>query len=265
MTEPTSPPGSWSPVEMLLLVVGLVAAAVCTVLWLGATLAIGITGGSPAGLRWSDGLRATRALAERPADPAAAFARLPVGAVPGPWVFWPCVVVAGVLVAGAMLTVRAMWRELRPARHRLGVDVRARFATRRELRPLLIREPVPGRFVIGRWGRWLVATESRRWAPPPSTGWLGLRGRLSGQVRRRRDGDATSIAVIGPTGCGKTSEFAIPGVLDWVGPAILLSVKRDLMDSTIERRRKLGKVRVFDPGGFLRENPNEAAAARSYS
>ncbi len=62
--------------------------------------------------------------------------------------------------------------------------------------------------------------------------------------------------MIGPTGCGKTSEFAIPGVLDWVGPAILLSVKRDLMDTTIERRRELGKVRVFDPGGFLQENPN---------
>ena len=46
----------------------------------------------------------------------------------------------------------------------------------------------PGRFVLGRWGHWLVATESRRWAPPPSKGWPGLRARLSGEVRRRRDG-----------------------------------------------------------------------------
>jgi type IV secretion system protein VirD4 len=46
--------------------------------------------------------------------------------------------------------------------------------------------------------------------------------------------------------------------LDWVGPAILLSVKRDLMDATIVRRRQLGQVRVFDPGGFLTGNEHPA-------
>lgn len=44
----------------------------------------------------------------------------------------------------------------------LGVDVRAGFATRRELRPLLVRRPVSGRLMIGHWGRWLVATENRQ-------------------------------------------------------------------------------------------------------
>ena len=61
----------------------------------------------------------------------------------------------------------------------------------------------------------------------------------------------TSVAIVGPTRSGKTAECAIPGVLDWVGPAILLSVKRDLLDTTIARRRQLGQVRVFDPGGLL--------------
>ncbi len=62
----------------------------------------------------------------------------------------------------------------------------------------------------------------------------------------------TSIAICGPTRCGKTSQCAVPGLLDWAGPAVVLSVKRDLMDTTIARRRELGSVRVFDPGGLLR-------------
>ncbi|WP_457840987.1 hypothetical protein, partial [Staphylococcus aureus] len=75
-----------------------------------------------------------------------------------------------VVVAMAVAVVRWGWRSLRPARKRLGVDAKARFATRRELRPLLVRRPVAGRFVLGMWGRWLVATESQRWDPTPTTG-----------------------------------------------------------------------------------------------
>ncbi len=110
MSEARSPAGSWSPCEVLLLVLGLAAAAVSTVLWLGAMLAITVTGGSPAGLRWSDGLRAAVALADRPSDPSAAFADLPAGVVPGPWVFWPCVVVVAVLVVGVAVAARVAWR-----------------------------------------------------------------------------------------------------------------------------------------------------------
>ena len=46
-----------------------------------------------------------------------------------------------------------------------------------------------------------------------------------------------------------------PGVLDWDGPAILLSVKRDMLDATIKRRRNLGEVRVFDPSGLVTLKP----------
>ncbi|MBA3288598.1 MAG: type IV secretory system conjugative DNA transfer family protein [Acidimicrobiia bacterium] len=68
----------------------------------------------------------------------------------------------------------------------------------------------------------------------------------------------TSALIVGPTRSGKTAETVIPGVLDWTGPAILLSVKRDLMDTTIHRRRQLGEVRVFDPGGLNARNENPA-------
>ena len=52
--------------------------------------------------------------------------------------------------------------------------------------------------------------------------------------------------MIGPTRCGKTAA-AITGILNWSGPAILSSVKSDLMGATIRWRRTLGEVRVFDP------------------
>ena len=41
------------------------------------------------------------------------------------------------------------------------------------------------------------------------------------------------MAIIGPTRCGKTAA-AIGGILDWTGPAILSSVKSDLMAATID-------------------------------
>jgi type IV secretion system protein VirD4 len=54
------------------------------------------------------------------------------------------------------------------------------------------------------------------------------------------------VAVIGPTRCGKTANV-ISGILDWEGPAILSSVRDDLLDATLARRRALGQVKVFDP------------------
>ena len=168
------------------------------------------------------------------------------------WLATGAVVVA---VVAVLLAGRALWRAMSAtSRRRLGVDVHARFARRRDLRPLLIRRPVPGRFVLGSWGRWLVATESQRWAPNPKRGVARWLARATGELRDGRPGDVTSVAIVGPTRSGKTAECAIPGVLDWAGPAILLSVKRDLMDTTIARRRQLGEVRVFDPGGFLEQN-----------
>jgi type IV secretion system protein VirD4 len=72
--------------------------------------------------------------------------------------------------------------------------------------------------VVGRVGRSLVATEARH-----------------------------SLLVVGPSQSGKTSGLVIPALLEWDGPVIATSVKRDLLDATIDRRRALGDVEVFDP------------------
>lgn len=252
-----------SPAEGLIVVVLAGVAGVAGVVWVGAAVASALVGAPPPG-GLVDAVRVLPGMLSVPSEPAVAWSHVVERAVelPSAPVYWA---VTGLVAASAVVLLfgaRALWRQLHPRRRRLGVDADARFASRRDLRPLLVRRPVPGRFVLGTWGRWLVATESNRWAPKPKRGWRRWWGRLTGEIRPGRDGDVSSVAIVGPTRSGKTAECAIPGVLDWEGPAILLSVKRDLMDTTIRRRRSLGQVRVFDPGGYLQQSRPSANGPR---
>ncbi|MEO7812718.1 MAG: pitrilysin family protein, partial [Usitatibacter sp.] len=79
-------------------------------------------------------------------------------------------------------------------------DSRARFATTRDLKPLIVRGAHPGRFLIGRHGRSLLATE----LPPTS------KGRRHG---KRRQGDRGAVALIGPSRSGKTTRPNLEGTL----------------------------------------------------
>ena len=54
--------------------------------------------------------------------------------------------------------------------------------------------------------------------------------------------------MIGPSRSGKTVNV-ISGLLDWEGPAVVVSVKRDLIDATRGARERVGTGRVFDPCG----------------
>lgn len=95
----------------------------------------------------------------------------------------------------------------------------ARWAARRDLRGLRVSAAEPGRLVLGRQGRHLIAAEER-----------------------------ASVVVVGPSRTSlKTSGFAIPALLEWQGPVLATSVKTDLLAATIERRRQLGEAMVFDP------------------
>ena len=247
MSDTTGSSSSLTPIEQLLIAVLFAGAALGVVVWGGAALSTALIGRGPLAAGLGDALRAIPRLAASPGQPADAWPTAVRDRVAGAPLYWVATGFVLVAVIAVLVFARVLWKRLTPTRRRLGVDAHARFATRRELRPLLVRKPVPGRFVFGAWGRWLLATENRRWAPA-SAGWFG---RLSGRLRGGEEGDITSLAICGPTRCGKTSHCAVPGLLDWAGPAIVLSVKRDLMDTTIERRRQLGEVRVFDPGGFL--------------
>ncbi len=94
----------------------------------------------------------------------------------------------------------------------------ARWATRRDLGPMVLRHPQPGRVVVGRVGRLLVAAEP-----------------------------GSSVLVVGPTQSQKTSGVAIPAILEWPGPVVAASVKADLARHSVGWRSGLGRVWVYDP------------------
>jgi type IV secretion system protein VirD4 len=54
------------------------------------------------------------------------------------------------------------------------------------------------------------------------------------------------VALVGPSRSGKTTA-AVAGILEWDGPAVLSSVKADLLATTQGWRSTLGDVRVYDP------------------
>jgi type IV secretion system protein VirD4 len=61
--------------------------------------------------------------------------------------------------------------------------------------------------------------------------------------------EQASVAVVGPTGCGKTAGLVIPGLLEWRGPVLATSVKGDLVEATLGHRAGRGRVWVYDPTG----------------
>ena len=131
-------------------------------------------------------------------------------------------IVAAVLGVAA-LGVHLLDRHLREGggRAKRGRVEGARWANRRDLRALHVDAPQPGRLILGRQGRRLVAA-----------------------------GNRASVVVVGPSTVSlKTTGLAIPSILEWDGPVIATSVKTDLLLTTIGRRRELGKAMVFDPTG----------------
>jgi type IV secretion system protein VirD4 len=126
------------------------------------------------------------------------------------------------------------------------------WATGRALRPLLVRASVAGRFVVARFGRRLLATEA-----------AGTGGRLK-RRRRGRRGDRGAVALVGPTRSGKTVA-AIGGILEWEGPAILSSIKADLLGATVGWRSRAGEVRVYDPTRTLGSVDGASVESASWS
>jgi type IV secretion system protein VirD4 len=225
--------------ELLIVALGGLALLGGGVVWTGAALAAVISGVEfKASL--ADALAAVALLGSNAADPVAAW---PTGsglqAVGAP-LYWVCTA----LCVGSALTIVVallrLWNRSRVGtvpRKPLGVDARARFARARDLKPLIVGRPEPGRFILGRFGRHLLASEHR----PGS------------EARRRRRpstdaraGDRGAIALVGPSRSGKTTAV-VSGILEWDGPAVLSSVKDDLLRVTAGHRGELGDVAIFDP------------------
>lgn len=205
-------------------------------MWAGAALATAIDGGR-LNATFGSAIEAALELPSHLSTPAAAWPVEQQASLPGPWLYWPSTLVVFVAISVAvgwtarLLRVRVGTASRRP----LGVDARSRFATRSDLASMLVREVPPGRFVLGKYGRRLVATE------------VPTRDR-SRRRRNRPPGDRGAVALVGPSRSGKTTA-AIGGILDWQGPAVLSSVKADLLATTYSWRADRGDVLVYDPTG----------------
>ena len=213
--------------------VGIVGGAVLTGgNWLGGNLAALVGRGRVLHAGLGQAFSALFRLPTHAHDPAKAWGPVLAGRLPGPVVYWIAnTIVVVVLLAGAMFVVaRVDNRRHQPAdkRRRLGVPTQARLAGPRDLAPLRTRRPVPGRFVLARWKRGYLSTEADQY--------------------RGRRGVKGAVAIFGPTQSGKTTGL-VTGVAAWDGPAVVSSVKADLLHQTIEARRARGEVKVFDPLG----------------
>lgn len=225
--------------EWLAVVVAALALVLVTAVWAGAWLA-SFFAGNAASFPFAEAASALPRLRSVASSPADAWPEPYRSALPSAPLYWACTAVAAsFFVAVAVgLFVLVTRRRIGTARRRpLGVDARTRFALRRDLSSVLVREPCDGRLVLAQFGRWLVATEC-----PPERGAASKR-RLGSEPRR---GDRGAVALVGPSRSGKTTAV-VAGILEWSGPAVLSSVKGDLLETTRGWRESLGDVRVYDP------------------
>jgi len=200
--------------------------------WLAASLASMVGRQRPLDAGLTESITALGQLPKHWIDPRRAWPEPAASNLPGPLLYWLSVAVVIAAAVGAIL----LWVKYRQRRHepidrrrRVGVEAQPRLATSRDLAPLLGREPEAGRLVLGRWGRRRLMTEGDSFK-----GRRGVRG---------------AVLLFGPSQSGKTTRL-IEGVNAWDGPAVVSSVKTDLMRSTIQRRASVGEVKVFDPIGI---------------
>jgi type IV secretion system protein VirD4 len=195
-------------------------AGTALVVWAGGVLA-SVLAGEPRAIAFGDAAGAVFSLPGHLSEPARAWSEPLRSALPGPILYWSAQLA---VVGAASLLALAAWRiwkrASRPGPGSLGVPTEAGFASARDLGVLAVDRPQAGRVTVGYSRRRLLACEPQ-----------------------------ASLAVVGPTGCGKTAGFAIPALLEWQGPVIATSVKADLLDATIQHRRRKGEVWVYDPTG----------------
>ena len=129
-------------------------------------------------------------------------------------------------LGGALFAAISMTGRGRMERSARGAGRGARWARRRDLRPLRVAADgaPPGRLLLG--------------VLPGLARPTGLAAEA-----------AQSLVVIGPTQSGKTTSLAVPAILGWRGPVVAASVKSDLLRHTLGTRARLGQVWCIDPTG----------------
>ena len=65
------------------------------------------------------------------------------------------------------------------------------------------------------------------------------------------------VLVLGPQRSRKTTSIAIPSLLEWDGPAVVTSIRTDILTGTYDLRSKRGRAQVYEP--MRRLMPEQAA------
>lgn len=212
-----APPGrdrdeSWSNLSLAAV---LIATVLGIVIWGAGELSALIASGHFPGTDLSHMGRVVLRLIQHPSDPRAAWPRADQDGLAGPALFYAVLLALLILLASAAALLR---RLLRGVFASAPSSSSSKWASAADLRPLMVKSPEQGRLVLGRVGSKLIAAEERQ-----------------------------SVIVLGPTQSLKTTGFAIPAILEWDGPVLATSVKRDLLRDTITARARGGKVWVYDP------------------
>ncbi len=206
----------------------LVALAAITAGWGGAQLAAWVNSGHATKLSLIDGAAAVGSERFWSANPAGAYPPgIGMALVPGP-LFWIVELLLGVTIAAVVLAIarQAEIRMSRPAVDPRWWQLAGRrpqpFGRYRTVAQLVVDEATPDRMIVGRVGRpgALIALEP----------------------------DVQALVCAAPR-TGKSSGVVIPAVLEHNGPVVATSVRGDVIDATLARRRSLGRVWVWNPFG----------------
>jgi type IV secretion system protein VirD4 len=249
LSKPPAVPDTLTPGDQLLAAGLGVGAAAGGLVWAAgqlAGLALGHTWlhldpAQVAGVLWS--------LPHHLGDPALAWPASAREALPGPAGMYGAFTATTAATAATASGVLRLWQRAglgNPtapgARVKRPGAGSATWASPRELRPLRVRRPQPGRVILGRTS--------------------GLAGRLlAGE-------DCHSVLVFGPPGSFKTTGLVIPAILEWDGPVLATSVKPDVIKATRAHRERLGEVVVLDPlgaSGLARARWTPLAFCRSWA
>lgn len=187
------------------------------VVWLASNLAGLLTGSAAPALGPAQAAGVLQRLPGTLGDPARAWPAAVRDELPSATTLMVALGVALFAVIGLLLL--GFWVLLRAQRMRRPQDS-AGWASVRELHELHVSGPRPGRLVLGRHGRQLLAAEPR-----------------------------ASVMIVAPSQSNKTTGFAVPAILEWDGPVLATSIKGDLAHDTLAARSQIGDTRVFDPTG----------------
>ena len=226
-------PQPMEPFEVLVLGAGVIFVTALGLTWATAVVAFFLRHGGLLRVDTRTVTSSARRLPDHLADPAGAWPEPFRSQLPGPILYWLAAVIVVAVIGFCVwlyFRIRPAHQEAPDRRRRLGVDVQPRLAKAADMKSLVARQSEPNRLVLGRSRRRdLLMTE-----PPMFRHGRGVRG---------------AVAVFGPSQSGKTTGLVL-SVNEWHGPAIVSSVKTDLMRNTIEARRLVGDVKVFDPIGI---------------